>query len=445
MTATNDVQEEAGATPVLPLVPKQWQAGFKSKRGQVTPTLANAVLILQRDPEWLGVLGYDELAGRVQVLRTPPGHSVDGGRLPVPGDYWTDLDTARAAAWCERLHQIAFSHEVFMQAVEISANSRAVHPVRKYLEGLRWDGKKRIDSWLTTYFRVKPTDYTAMVGWKWLVSAVARTYNPGCKVDTVLVLEGGQGAGKTYGIRALCPDERWFLETTEELGTKDARQVIRSKWIVELAELDSLSRAEMSRVKAFISTQVDTYRPSYGRVVRDYPRCVVFIGTTNERHYLKDATGGRRWWPVQTEATATSPIDFRAIERDRDQLWAEAVVRFREGNAWHLEGREAIAAAGTEQEDRRQEDPLEDAIRAYISKRTVKGVTISDVLAQLGYEPLKTTTADSMRVGRILRLLGWELAGRSSRGGSRIRVYFPNGVYPLPQATKTDKADGEKV
>ncbi|NJL49061.1 MAG: hypothetical protein HC929_18375 [Leptolyngbyaceae cyanobacterium SM2_5_2] len=214
--------------------------------------------------------------------------------------------------------------------------------------------------WLSTFFGAAETPYTRAVGAAWLISLMARASRPGCQVKYSLILEGAQDLGKSRAIAALI-GQSWFTDEIADFGSKDAAISLRSKWCVELAELDSLGRAEANRAKAFLSRQVDHYRPPYGRTAKDFPRQCCFIGTTNEGDYLKDATGGVRFWPV-----ACTFADVEGIARDREQLLAEAFARFQDGEPWHLRDRSLIEAAREEQRHRYHGDPWDDEVARYV-------------------------------------------------------------------------------
>ncbi len=273
----------------------------KSDRGGWKPSYLNATIALADAPEWKGVIGYDEFALRTLARRGPPwgaGH----------GDVWTDHHDLLALRWLQELG-IHVSIQVCSAAVQAVAISQRFHPVREWLDGLKWDGEKRIHEWLIVYLGVtggaqaeKDPDrrrdlitYCEAVGPRWLVSAVARIYQPGAKVDCVLVLEGPQGAKKSSALRALT--EPWFTDDLAVVGSKDAAEQLRGAWLVEMAELNALSKAELAATKSFISRAVDRYRPSYGRRVIEAHRQCVFAGTVNPSEYLRDETGARRSWP----------------------------------------------------------------------------------------------------------------------------------------------------
>ncbi|MBN8888823.1 MAG: P-loop ATPase, partial [Rhodospirillales bacterium] len=256
-------------------------------------------------------------------------------------------------------------------------------------------------------------------------SAVARIMRPGVKADHMLILEGPQGIRKSTALKVLASDA-WFTDELAELGSKDAAQQMRGVWIIEMAELDAIGRAEVSRIKAFLTRTTDRYRPPYERYLVTVPRQCVFAGSVNPDTYLRDETGNRRFWPVRC-----GEIDLDSLRRDRDQLWAEAVVRFNAGATWWLEDRDLVGHAAAAQEARVQTDawdslierwlvsekrrvnvgfgPYEDWRDEYVPRsRPLKDVSVGEVLEQaLGIEPAKWTKGDQMRVGTFLKAKKW--------------------------------------
>lgn len=237
------------------------------------------------------------------------------------------------------------------------ARQHRVHAVRDYLARLRWDGAPRLDLWLHRHLGVRDVPLTRAFASKFLIGAVARARQPGAKVDHMLILEGDQGLFKSSALEALMPATELFTDDLGESLGKDAAERIAGKWLVEVAELDAMGKAEVTRIKSFITRRVDRFRPAYGRWAVDSQRQCVFAGTTNADVYLKDETGGRRFWPVRIGA-----VDLDGIRRERDQIWAEAVARHAAGERWWLESKELIAAAGSEQRARFVEDVWQDEI-----------------------------------------------------------------------------------
>jgi predicted P-loop ATPase len=418
----------------------QWRTRLlRNDKGSARDCVANAVLILRSDARFLGRLRFDELYQATFSCDLPWNRGSAWRR-------WSDVDDIELAHWCQ-LHGVILKPPTCAAAVQMVASHHRHHAVRGYLENLCWDGTSRLDMWLETYLgaridaealdaglsdhdlnREEPTAserYTAYlrsVGPKWLIAAVARIYRPGCKADYVIILEGPQGVGKSTCLRILAGDE-WFADEIADLGSKDSAQDLRGKWIVELAEVAALRRPEVERVKAFVSRNVDHYRPSYGRRSMDFPRQCVFAGTTNADAYLADGTGNRRFWPV-----GVTGLQLDALERDRDQLWAEAVARFKAGERWWLD-REVEAFAAEEQEQRRQTDPWEEPILDWLARQTKTEHTVADLLrGALQREVGDWTQADLNRIARCLRANAYERfqvrAAAQDGSGNRRRTWI---------------------
>jgi predicted P-loop ATPase len=310
--------------------------------------LSNALTALREAPEWKGVLGCDEFALTIMLLKPPPWlKKEDNNWTP---QRWTDCDDALTANWLQH-NDIGVTVPTAATAAETAARDNTYHPIRDYLSGLKWDGTKRIANFASKYLGAETSPYHSAISQSFLIAAVARIMRPGCKADYVPIFEGSQDKGKSTAIEILFSSP-WFSDDLDQLGTKDAAMQVRVAWGIEIAELSSMTRAEIERVKAFITRKVDRFRPSYGRHVIEVPRQSIFIGSTNNETYLKDETGGRRFWPI-----ACGTIDNKAIEQDRDQLWAEAVASYKAGIPWWLTDKAIIAAARDEQAARYVEDP----------------------------------------------------------------------------------------
>jgi len=265
----------------------------------------------------------------------------------------------------------------------------------------------RLGQWLNVFLGVEQTAYVEAVSRCWPISAVARIYGPGCKADCALIMEGPQGKFKSTAVHKLAGE--FFTDDIGELGTKDAAMQTAGKWIIEIAELDSMTRGEVTRVKAFMSRAVDRYRPPYGRSVVEQPRQCVFVGTVNQDAWNPDETGGRRFWPVVCGA-----IDAQGLADSRDQLWAEAVAEYKAGATWWLDTPELNQAAEAEQSARYQGDSWDEVIFAWATTRVESGgkdayVTTPDVLKLCLEKPVgQWTRADEMRVSKCLKSRGWE-------------------------------------
>ena len=391
---------------------KDWRANLigSSRDDNPRAILANVITAFREAPEFKDVLAYSEFSMGVTCTRpTPWGTTVA---------QWTDHEDRLTTNWLH--HQgIYVSVEVAGQAVQTVAKDQTFHPVKAYLEPLEWDGIKRLDIWLNKYLGVASNDYTAAVGARWMISSVARIYDPGCKADCCLILEGAQGIKKSTALGVMGGE--YFADEIADLGSKDASMQVRGAWIIEIAELDSMSRGEVSKIKAFMSRGTDRFRPPYGKRVIESPRQCVFAGSVNHTEYLRDATGGRRFWPV-----TCGEIDVDELRRDRDQLWAEAVVRYRAGDPWWLDTAELNRAAEQEQEDRFEGDPWDEMIAKWLPGH--ESVSIAQVLEMIGKPKESWMPADKNRIGRSLRSMHWEMFKAGPRTAREWR-FRPSRVH----------------
>lgn len=380
---------------------------------QIENTVGNAICILQRSDEWRG-LRYDEFRSEPICTGAPEVALFDKPR-PGPLD---DYSIAHITQWVALNFQVRLSPRTVGEAAEVASKSkgRAHHPIREYLRSLTWDGVTRVDRWLTSYAGAPDTPYTSAVGRMWLIAAVARAMLPKSICKTMLILEGPQNAGKSTLLRRLCPNEDWFSDTPIDLGKSgaDKYQALRGKWIVEIPELDGFKGRDARSIKSFVSSPVDNYRASYGRKNQDVPRQCVFAGTTNEDRYLADATGNVRFWPVRI-----SRADVAGIERDRDQIWAEAFAYYMDGAEWHITDASIAAMATDEQEAREEEDSWLGAVSDWLrtplgGAAALSGIHVGDVLSgAIGMAKERHDRWPQTRAGIIMRKLGFvEVHGR---------------------------------
>ena len=385
------------------------------ERGRPIANLANAMLALRAAPEMQGALAYDEmlcaaiLTGSLPAIGTAGAEPFDG---PRPA---RDTDVSRLQEWLQHAGLPKIGKDTTHQAVDLRAQEAAFHPVRDYLSALTWDGTVRLDDWLATYLGAEETPYAAGIGAMFMVAMVARVFQPGCKADYLLVLEGPQGARKSTACAIL--GGTWFSDNLPDVTAgKDVSQHLTGKWLIEISELSAMSKVESATLKAFISRPVERYRPSYGRKEVIQPRQCVFIGTTNKSAYLRDETGGRRFWPVKV-----GRIDSDALADDRDQLFAEAVRRYRDGGRWWPDEafeREHIAP---EQEARFEADAWEDTIRTFLASR--QQTTVGEVARDaLFIETPRIGTADQRRITAIMERLEWRRLPKDWRG---LRAWQP--------------------
>jgi predicted P-loop ATPase len=412
---------------------QDWRARLLYDFDGLLACYENVALFLENSPDWDGALGYNEFTGGYHILRVPP--------RPIKAKAGAELDDrfdTEAVRYFE-CHGMMVQPHLVHRVVDSSARQNSFHPVRDYLNSLpKWDGVPRLRTWLIDYCGVESSDtnpnvYAMAVGEKFLISAVARIMQPGAKCDHMLVLEGPQGSGKSTAARILAGDD-WFTDQLADMGSKDASMQLRGVWLVELSELDALNRAEIARAKAFLTQQTARFRVPYGRRVETFPRQCVFFGTTNASEWLKDETGGRRFWPVRS-----GQIDLEALRRDRDQLWAEALQRYRDGETWWLDDAETAQDAVREQSDRYQQDVWMEPLAKWLESpyprldphgpaadfsSSADSVTIPDILHHaLGKLMPQWTHSDKIRIANCLTRLGWEKR-RVGPKNSRQYRYF---------------------
>ena len=315
----------------------------------------------------------------------------------------------------ERFHFLV-PKVLFFDIVSDRARLHRFHPVRRYLDGLKWDGEKRIDRWLIDLAGAKDTPYVRAVSRIVLVAAVRRVRQPGAKYDEMLILESGQGTEKSGGLRALAVDDDWFADDLP-LGC-DTKRFIEStagKWILEAGELKGMSRGDVGALKACLSRQIDEARMSYDRKQTVNARQFIIIGTTNETDgYLRDPTGNRRFWPVRIQR-----IDIDKLKGDRDQLWAEAAVAEAAGESIRLDPSLYEEAAREQEAREAEDDPMVPLLDRTLGGWTGK-LRIEDAYAIVGIEPGKATKDQIDRLGRAIRKIGWE---RKRRRFDGVREY----------------------
>ena len=314
--------------------------------------------------------------------------------------------------------------QTLLTLVSADATQAVIHPVCRYLAGLTWDGRPRLDTWLSTYAGAESSDYVRAVGALSLLAAVRRVRSPGCKFDELLILESPQGTLKSSALRTLCPQESWFSDDLP-LGVTSKEVIERTvgKWIIEASELHGNRGREAEQLKAFLSRQIDgPVRLAYGRLSTSVPRQFVMVGTTNATAgYLKDSSGGRRFWPVTVQR-----FDLAALERDRDQLWAEAAAREALGEVIRLH-QDLWMEAGGEQEDRRAADPWETILEPLFlgdGVATIDRVPVASVWEALKLEANQLNNQHADRVTAIAQRFGFTQKRRPRVDGEKLGLHW---------------------
>lgn len=380
--------------------------------GKVKKTSANLIKIFSQRDELKSAIRYNILNGVIEATRLPWAPA-------SPTAEWKDEDTVRLQVWLDNQYGVEFNRMDIDACLNSFAKDNGYHPVRVWLESVVWDQTERLQHWLPTYVGCDDNLYTQAVGFRWMISAIARVFQPGCQVDSMLIFEGLQEEGKSSAFRAL--GKEWFGELNN-MDYKTGAEILRGKWIVEMAELNGMDRAGVSRTKAFITTRSDRYRAPWERRAQDHARCGVLCGTVNESEYLNDPTGARRFWPV-----LVGRIMLEELKRDCDQLWAEALYWYRKGEQWELTREEKIYAA-EEQAQRRIMDPWEHAIATWISRQ--KGpLHTNEILAECltKSDPSMMSRGDQVRVHVIMNTLKW-VKKSTSKDGVKSNYWFPPGT-----------------
>lgn len=408
-----------------------WKAQIIWERGAPAGCEENVLLILEHHPAWKRVLWWDEFSTRVVARRKPP---IYGGRA---GE-WTETMDLELKLWLtQQCGVMVKSMDNIRMGIKHSSSRHVFHPVREYLNALHHDGTPRVRGFFGNYMDVPPGEYAELTSLFFLLGMVARAYEPGCPMRLVPILEGEQYKGKSAALAALGGE--WFSDTPFVVGDKDAYLSLRGCWLYEIAEYDSFSRAESTRVKAFVSSRRDNFRAPYDRQNAKWPRQCVFSATTNQDEYFKDPTGNTRFAPVVTGLE----IKVDAIERDRDQIFAEAVQLYRQGVRRYATQEEQRRLFTPEQDLREVEDPWFSLIATWAAGRMRSGakrITQIEILEDcLGIETSKIDNARQMstRVGVAMHRAGWFKRRETLKTGGR--AYY----YERPQVDSSSKQGGD--
>lgn len=428
-----------------------WQKALElDKQGKVKDTLTNIALIIRHDPQLKGIV-YNEFKSMVDVTGDLPWKQVKPG--------WGDTDISCAKLYFERVYGI-WSPTKFKDALlAVVSAERLYHPIKEYFETLEWDGTERLDTLLIDYLGAEDTQYVRSVTRKTLTAAVARVYEPGIKFDSILVLNGPQGIGKSTLFALL--GKQWYSDSLSisDMKDKTAAEKLQGYWILELGELAGIKKVDVETVKSFVTRTDDKFRQSYGVAVESHPRSCIIVGSTNsEGGFLRDITGNRRFWPVHVTGSGKHhPWELQ----DVDQIWAEAIERYRAGEELYLKGR-VEADAYAMQQDAMESDDREGVISDYLEtllpanwdgmdlfqRRSFLGgsefdgaptagtvrrekVCIMEIWCEcFGKERQNLKRSDSYEVESILlKVGGWEPIKGLKSGKTRFPLYGPQKTF----------------
>lgn len=359
-------------------------------KGKPLVTISTVKKMLEYHPVWKNKIWFDNF--HLKILTNWRTSSIVE---------WSDLDDLKV---CEIFQNSFKMHKMTGQiincGVQLYAHENQKNEPRDWINEQKWDGTERIREFFIKGLGSKDTLYTRQASQNFCIAMVARVFEPGIKFDHMVILEGEQGKQKSTALQAIAG--KWFGESTEHITSKDFAICLQGKLIIEIAELSAFSAAEVEAVKKVITIQSDRFRPPYGRGMVTYPRTSVFVGTTNKDDYLQDSTGARRFWPVRI-----GQVDINYIKENRAQLFAEALVRFREGlEYWVMPDDETKA----EQESRREKDHFEDVLKDWITGNWHDQVSLdpAKIYETLGFSTEKIDKRIQNRVGKVMRVLGWE-------------------------------------
>lgn len=332
---------------------------LNAKTGRIENTMDNIWIVLENDPKLTGAFALNAFTGRGEVLKALPWDMRTEHRP------WGDNDNQGLYWYLEKAHGITGVSKID-GALSLHATKHAFNEVADYLNDLQWDGVPRLDTLLIAYLGAEDTEYTRTVTRKMFAAAAARALQPGLKFDCMLILGGAQGIGKSTLLNIM--SNGWFNDGIRTFEGKEASELLQGAWLVEIAELQAFRKTDIDRIKQFVSQQYDRYRAAYGKHVQELARQCVFFGTTNTREYLRDKTGNRRFWPVDVGVQAAIKNVWTDLPKERDQIWAEAVMRWRVGETLYLSGA-AEEAAKMMQEEHREHSVQEGIIKDFLEQK----------------------------------------------------------------------------
>lgn len=362
----SDRMAEADDFEVLPDEPEpdDWKQKLKiTEKGGIARTIGNVVTILRHDPAVAGALALNEMDHNIVARKSLPWRDVKGS------SQWVDTDDSDLRYYLEQTYGLDGKDKIF-DAVNVVAGRNRFHPVREYLDGCSWDGVPRVETLLVDYLGAEDNEYTRAVTRKTLAAAVARIYRPGCKFDYMLTLQGRQGLGKSKFIGKL--GGPWFSDTFGTMQGKESYEQILGVWIVEVGELAGMRKAEVDAIKLYLTKQTDRFRPAYGRRLQEFPRQCIFIGTTNETQFLRDTTGNRRFWVVDTPNEPAQDMETGLTPETVSLIWGEAVELYKKGEALYLSP-ELERMAREIQEAYEEENPKAGIVAGYLDRLLPEG------------------------------------------------------------------------
>ena len=376
------------------------------RTGKPEQSVTNCVIVMENDPRLKGLVVQDDFDGQLKFTRKAPWRDIKDYK------YWRDADSSALKMYLESYGLTTASK--INEAFNIWAQNNTQHPVREYLNSLKWDGVQRVETLFIDFLGATDDEYTRVVTKKALTAAVTRIYRPGAKFDNMLVLIGEQGKGKSTILKKL--GMKWHSDSLTKVQDKDALEQLQGAWIVEMGELTAMRRSEVEAVKQFLSKTDDRFRPAYGHYLTTRERQCIFIGTTNDRAFLRDTTGNRRFWAIDTDAGTPTKSVFTYLDAyEVGQVWAEAVEYYKAKEPLYLPA-ELEAEAAEKRKEHIEDSQYTGIVRRYldmwvpadwrkmdtVSRKIYYNSYNSDVEGQLGcFEPIDRVCAAAMWVEAI--------------------------------------------
>ena len=397
---------------------------------------SNVVALLTKHPDWENVFVNDAF-DRVKKVLKPLPHDGRSASSFIPRQL-VDNDYTVVCIWLNDFGITSVQKSTVMDAVQAVCAQQTFNPLMDYFRGIQKqypEDDKLLDDWMCRFLGVNASNeaerkYITAVSRLMLIQAVARAKKPGCKADSVIVLEGEQGTGKSTALRVLFSDKH-FGDQLPHMASKDASSYLKGKWGVELAELDFKRKTEVETIKAFISRLTENYRPAFGREEIEVARTCVFIGTTNSDNYLSDETGNRRFLPIKTTS-----IDIGNLGGHRDRLWAAAAHAYDKGEQYWLTS-DVVDLARDQAKQRLEQDPWVETIEERMN--SMAEASIMDALTACfpGIDAQAISTPMTRRMSKSLQLAGWVKDGKFNTGSRRNQVKFVN-LTPAEGKPETD-------
>lgn len=374
--------------------------------------------LFEIDSNLNSILSFNQFSEDIEFIKAPIWDD-----SILSGKNLDDQDVTQIRYYISKIHNFEPNKYIIMDSCYLIAKRRSYHPIKKFIEQTPWDNVPRLDEWLIKSVNCVDNIYTRQVAAKFLIATVNRIYNPGCKFDHMLILEGPQGIGKSTLVETLCGE--WYLDTNFDNRDKDLIDSMRGAMIVEISELSGMNKKDVDWLKSFLSKKVDRVRLPYAVRSKDFKRKCVFVGTYNpsgNNMYLRDDTGNRRFWPV--ECVGNVNIDY--IKDNRSQLWAEAFERYKRKEQYFINDQEALKILYEMHEERELESPTHNKIKEWLKGK--HDVSMQDIIEDC----LKINTSNRMPrdlvsistiIGIIMKKLGWK------KGKNQYRDHYYDNAY----------------